>query len=421
MAEVLVAGGGLAGLVAARRLAADHDVVLFERRDRPGGRVRSDRESGFVLDRGFQVLFSSYAAVEEELDLEALSLCPFKPGATLARPGKRTTVADPFGDLSVALATVVNRDITFGDKLRVLLLRRELLRKPLDDVLAADGESIESYLESRGFSRRFRERFAAPFYGGITLDRSLETSRLVFEYTFKMLAQGTAAVPADGMGAITDQLAARARDVGVAVETGTEVSSLTMAEDGVQVRAGGETVRPDGVVVATDPKQAETLTGCTDVPTAGQGCVTQYFSLPETQQLPGSRRLVLNVADARPNQIAVLSAVAPGYAPAGEQLLSATFLGEQEASDEQLASEVRETLADWYPENRFGELELLRTDRIEFAQFTQPPGFRGSLPSVDQPDGPVVLAGEYTEWSSIQGAIRSGQRAARELDAEVGR
>jgi predicted NAD/FAD-dependent oxidoreductase len=77
---------------------------------------------------------------------------------------------------------------------------------------------------------------------------------------------------------------------------------------------------------------------------------------------------------------------------------------------------VRETLAAWYPENSFAELELLRTDRIEFAQFAQPPGFRADLPAVDEPAGQVYLAGDYTEWSSIQGAMESGRRVARTVE-----
>ena len=90
MERVAVVGGGLAGLVAARRLAERGlDVSLYEASDRLGGRVGSDRRDGFVLDRGFQVLFPSYPAVQRELDLDALDLRSFPPGATLARPGER--------------------------------------------------------------------------------------------------------------------------------------------------------------------------------------------------------------------------------------------------------------------------------------------------------------------------------------------
>ncbi|MFC7071881.1 NAD(P)/FAD-dependent oxidoreductase [Halovenus rubra] len=421
--KVVVAGGGLAGLVATRHLAdAGLDVTLFERESEIGGRVRSSHEDGFVLDRGFQVLFPSYPATQRELDLDSLSLRAFRPGATLVRPGERTTLADPLRDPGALLSTLFNRDVTLGDKLRVLRLRRELAGKSLNDLDTATEMSIEEYLDERGFSDRFCDRFATPFYGGITLDRSLSSSAFVFEYTFKMLTAGPAAVPASGMGAITDQLVESARNAGATIETGTPVEAVEPTDGtisgGAVVETPLETIETDAAVVATDPPTASTLTGVNSIPTKAHGCVTQYFSVPKTQRLEGSDRLLLNVADARPNQVAVLSAVAPEYAPDETHLLSATFLGEQSATDEELAEAVQAALGAWFPENQFEALELLRTDRIPFAQLAQPPGFGREWPNVDAPSGPVYLAGEYTEWSSIQGALDSGREAAEAIQRD---
>ena len=414
MTDVVVAGGGLAGLVAAKRLAgAGEGVTVYERKDAVGGRVTTTTADGFTFDKGFQVLFPNYPAVADDLDLDALSLRYFRPGATIARPGKRSTLSDPLRDPRALTASLFNREVSTADKLRVLRLRRELARKPIADILADDDGSIDSYLAARGFSADFRENFAAPFYGGITLDRSLSTSSVVFEYTFKMLAGSSAAVPADGMQAIPQQLARAARDEGAAIETGSAVEDITPDGDGVTVETASETVTAEAAIVATDPKTARDLTGVTAIPTDANGCVTQQFALPKAQQLGMDSRLVLNAADGRPNTVAPMSDAAPEYAPDGQHLLSATFLGTQEEGDEQLAAEVREALESWYPENNFADLELLRTDRIPFSQFEQPPGFRSQLPDVDDPDGPIYLAGEYTEWSSIQGAMESGRTAAR--------
>ncbi len=414
MTEVVVVGGGLAGLVAARKLADGTDeVTLFERESTLGGRVRSEHADGFTFDRGFQVLFTSYPAVKQELALDSLSLRRFRPGAILARPGKRTTLADPLRDPSALTATLFNRDVTLWDKLRVFRLTRELSRTPHAELFERDTETIETALRDRGFSDKFVEQFAAPFYGGITLDRSLSSSRFIFEYTFKMLATGSIAVPAEGMGAIAAQLARTAREAGVSVEPETSVESVTANGDGVAVETSGETVTADAAIVATDPSTAQELTGVESIPTAGRACVTQHFALPETQALQTGRRLLLNAANERPNQVAHMSAVAPEYAPANSQLLSATFLGEQAHSDDELATEVRETLEAWFPENRFENLELLRTHRISFAQLEQGPGFLETQPGTEDPSGNVYLAGDYTTWSSIQGALVSGQRAAR--------
>jgi len=418
MTGVVVAGGGLAGLVAARHLAKSGlDVTVFERESSVGGRVRTTRENGYTFDRGFQVLFDSYPAVRRELDLDALSLRAFSPGATLARPGERSVLSDPFRDPGTLTETLFNREIRLADKLRILKLRRELAKADPTAIIDSDrpGRTIESYLADRGFSRQFAERFVAPFYGGITLDRSLSTDARVFEYTFKMLGEGRATVPAEGMEAIPRQLAERARGAGVRIETDATIEAVET--DAVTV--DGETIGAEGVVIATDPKTAGELTGV-DTPDRTRGCATVYVSLPSSIPLDTGKRLLLNVVDERPNQVAQLSTVAPEYAPAGEQLLAATFLGVPETDDETLFEETRNTLSSWYPERTVADLEHLRTERVPFAQFDQPPGFRAGLPDPDAPGGQVVLAGDYTRWCSIQGALESGRVASQTLQDGMG-
>ncbi len=415
MTEVAVVGGGLAGLVAARHLAtAGVDVEVYERESSVGGRVRTTHEDGFTFDRGFQVLFTAYPAVRRELDLEPLDLRAFTPGATIARPGHRSVLSDPLRDPGALTDTLFNGDVRFTDKLRTFALQRELKHRNPDAILDAEDTDIESYLADRGFSREFVENFAAPFYGGITLDRSLGTSSVVFEYTFKMLSAGRIAVPAAGMGAIPEQLADHARAAGATIHTERAVEAVEPSGDGATLDVGEGTAEADAVVVATDPRSATDLTGV-ETPRDANGCVTQYFALPDEVPLDTGKRLVLNAADDAPNQVAPLSAVAPEYAPSDEQLLSATFLDTPDGSDDDLAAQVRETLAAWFPVRNFDRLRLLRTERVEFAQFAQPPGFRNTLPAVDAPDGPVYLAGDYTQWSSINGALESGKRAAETL------
>jgi phytoene dehydrogenase-like protein len=423
MTQVAVVGGGLAGLVAARRLAADGlDVTLFERRKTVGGRVRSVHEDGYVFDRGFQVLFTAYPAARRELDYDALDLRSFTNGATIARPGRRSVLAAPTSGLGDLSDTVFNTDVRLADKYRLFTLGRSLAGRDAADHFETDSpQSIDSYLESVGFSERFRSDFAAPFYGGITLDRSLSTDAGVFRYTFAMLRRGNAAVPAEGMGAIPAQLAERARAVGVTIETDARVDAVQNGAAGgtPTVELAEESVAADAVVVATDPGTAAALTDVDGIPTGTRGCVTQYYDLPGHVELATGKKLVLNAADADPNQVAPLSAVAPTYAPDDRTLLSATWLGTQDRSEEALAARAREVLGGWYPARRFEDLDLLRTERIDVAQFDQPPGFRDRLPDVRAPEGAVYLAGDHTEWSSIQGALESGRTAARAVRADL--
>jgi phytoene dehydrogenase-like protein len=413
--RVVVCGAGLAGLVAARRLAeAGLDVELFERRGTVGGRVRSRDHEGFTLDRGFQVLFTAYPAVQRELDLDALDLRPFRPGAVIARRGERSTLSDPLRDPRALVASLFNREVTTSDKLRTLALRQDLREREYDDLLSRPDTDIRSYLREWGFSEGYVENFVAPFYGGITLDRSLSTSKRVFEYTFKALSEGTTAVPADGMGAIPAQLAARAADAGVRLRLDEPVERIDDEGAETAVVTADRTVAAAAVVVATDPRAARELTGVPSIPRAAKPSVTQHYALPPHVGLDAGRRIVLHADGDAPNTVAPMSEVAPEYAPDDRTLLSATFLGEPslDRPAEELAAATREALASWYPERSFESLTTLATDRVEFAQFAQPPGVHDDLPGPRTPGGDVYLAGDYTRWSSIQGALRSGQEAA---------
>jgi phytoene dehydrogenase-like protein len=416
---VVIVGGGPAGLVAARHLAAAGiDVRLVERESAFGGRVRSRHEDGFTFDRGFQVLLTAYPSVQRELDLEALDLRSFAPGAVLARAGSRSTLSDPFRDRTALLSTLFNGEITFGDKLELVKLKRRLADVSEAEAFSGTDCSIREYLRTRGFSEDFIAHFAAPFYGGITLDRSLSTSSNVFEYTFACFANGSAALPASGMGAIPEQLAERARDAGAVLVPNATVSDVTADDQGARVTLeSGETHEPDAVLVATDPKSARSLTGVESIPTIPRGCVTLFYSLPGDRSLDAGKRIILNVEDGEPNQVVPLSAVVPEYAPDDRTLLAATFLGDRDEHTARLDDAVQRTIESWYPDRTFPDLELLGQEELPFAQFDQPPGIHDGLPDVDDPEGRCYLAGEYTRWSSIHGALESGKEAAERITA----
>ncbi|MFB6106154.1 MAG: NAD(P)/FAD-dependent oxidoreductase [Halobacteriaceae archaeon] len=415
---VAVVGGGLAGLVAARHLAdAGVETRLFEREPRVGGRVTTTRRDEYAFDRGFQVLFTAYPAARRELDLDDLDLRRFGSGAVLCRRNHRSVLADPFRDPTSLVETALNPDLTLGDKVRVLRLRSELVGADPDALLAGPDVTVAEYCSRYGFSRSFIDRFVAPFYGGITLDRSLSTHAGVFRFTFAMLARGAAAVPAEGMGAIPAALRDAAVDAGATVRTDAEVTAVADDVDGATVTVGGETVASDAVVVATDPPTAREFTGVESIPTDGRGCVTQYYRLDAP--LGAGGRVLLNGDDADPNEVVPVTEVAPEYAPDGETVVSATFLGTDVAGETDLFVATRDALASWYPERQFDGMELLHTARVPFAQFVQPPGFPADLPAVDAPDGHRYLAGDYTRSSSINGAIASGRAAATRVLADL--
>jgi UDP-galactopyranose mutase (EC 5.4.99.9) len=254
--SVAIVGGGLAGLTAAVELAErGHAVTVYEAAPQVGGQVRSVHHNGFTLDRGFQVLFAAYPTVGQVLDLSALRLRRFRPGAVLARAGMRSVLADPFRDPRAALASLSCPEVTLGDKLRTLLLRRRLRRRPFETIFGGTDRSIAAELRRLGFSDGYIEHFARPFFGAITQDPQLGSSKQLFEYIFKALTMGPIAVPSAGMGAISEQVAGRARTAGATIHTDRRVRELVPGGDHAVLMTDAEQQRVDAAIVATDPRR----------------------------------------------------------------------------------------------------------------------------------------------------------------------
>jgi protoporphyrinogen oxidase len=415
---ILVVGSGLAGLTCAKTLVeAGHDVRILEASDRIGGRVRTDASAdGFLLDRGFQMLSTAYPAVQRHLDLKALRPRTISPRAVLIRDGKWHPASSRFTTLGAAFT---NPLLTFGDKLRMGRLRRFARRRSLDTIfhgklrgLKSGDSSIHDELLRRHFTEdSFITNIARPLFGSIFYDRSLETSARMMFFVVKMLSSGKMVIPEGGMGEIAAQLAAKLPANALRMET--RVEGIVEADDravGVTL-TGGEEMQGEAVVLATDLPNAARLTGG-DEKIEGKSCVCLYFAA--TQSLYNGPKLLLNAnPDAFVSHAIQLTNVSPAYGPKGQHLLSVTVLGDPEMSDDELGKRCREEMASWFPNKDLSTLRQVGLFRIRFSQFKQTPGIFATLPGNALPTKGLFLAGEYTESSSIHGAITSGEKAAQ--------
>jgi phytoene dehydrogenase-like protein len=218
------------------------------------------------------------------------------------------------------------------------------------------------------------------------------------------------------MGAIAEQLAAGLHARG-RIRLRTPAESLIAEGDRVVGArlASGEELRADAVVIATPAPEAARLSGL-PMPREARQTVTLYYA--GDQAFYTGKKLLLNAApDAFVNNAQLLSNVAPSYAPPGKHLLALTVIGMPEASDAELFRRglldvQRMFEGDITAQAALAGYQPLRLYRIAYAQFAQPPGIHPELPDNRSGREGLYFAAEFTEASSLNAAMISGEKCA---------
>ncbi|QSQ23437.1 FAD-dependent oxidoreductase [Pyxidicoccus parkwayensis] len=411
--DVIVVGAGLAGLACTRALvSARLKVLLLDSADAPGGRVRTDAHEGFLLDRGFQVYLTAYPEGRRALELQALGLCRFIPGAKVWRDGRLHPVTDPLRRPVEALSHLFGGPGTFGDKLRVLELRQAVVSGELEDLWQRPERSAWRYLGELGFTEDMLEGFLRPFFAGIFLERELATSSRFLEFVFRMFATGDTVVPERGMGAIPEQLAAK-------LPSGVLRLHAPVADAwGHRVRLeDGEVIEAKAVVVAADaPGALSLLPGLPPHPMNRATCL--YFAAPEPP-VRGPWLLLNGEGRGVVNNVAVMSEVSQAYAPPGQALVSVSVVGATPALGS-LEARVREELTVWFG-GAVSAWRHLRTYVIPNALPAQPPAALEPPRRAVRLSPGLYVCGDHRDNGSIDGALGSGRRAAEAVLMDLGR
>ena len=410
--DVIIVGAGLAGLSCARELHnANTSFLLVEKSDSLGGRLRTDYVNGYLLDRGFQVLFTAYPATKRELNYESLNLHTFYPGSLVRINNKFHKIGDPWRKPLDLFDTIRAPIGSVKDKLKVGLLRSALKNKSLNNIF--NGQDIQTiqYLKNLGFSEQIISTFFKPLLGGVFGDTKLVTSSVMFEFIFSMMSSGETTLPENGIQAIPSQMAESLPENSILLNT--QVASVTK---NAVVTSSGDQINANTVIVATDGPSAESLVQVSSPTYNSSTCV--YFC---AEKPPNIRDyLAINGTGYGPiNSLCIPSNISMSYAPKDKSLISITVLGDKYNKNANLMSDTLIQAREWFG-NEIDNWEYLHSYIIPHVLPDQSPPFSEIKDKTIYLDSGVLVCGDYRENGSINGAISSGKVAANLALAKLG-
>lgn len=450
--RVLVLGAGLAGLAAAWELEeAGHEVTVLEARTRPGGRVLTLREpfaDGLHAEAGAAAFSSSYTEANRYIDALGLERADWQmPGL---RPlyhmgGRRFAAADDgtvdwpqeltaeerrLGPFGLARAYI-------GEHLPAGLAEPDAWRRP--PLAELDALSLGELMRRHGASEgavRLVQR--TQYYAALPE----ETSALsVAVSDFGLFMAGTPFLLAGGNDRLPKAMALR---LSRRIEYGVRAARIEQSAAGVVVhaeRAGRKQSFTAERLICTLPATVlRRLEIVPDLPAAQRRAVDSIPYLDATRTylqvgrefwhqegVTGSAQTDLPIGEIWRHPVSE-----PG-APERRAILESYVSGPEaarlgELADEDVLEQVLGHLEKVHPSIREhaegGAVKAWSRDPFALGHVSWPaPGdVTRYLEALQRPHGRVHFAGEHTSIfrSTMEGALRSGIRAAREIEAATG-
>ncbi len=251
--DVVVVGGGMAGLTAACYLArAQMEVTVIEKASYLGGRAATQDFDGFRFNRGGHALYTGGAA-SRILDELGVSYEYGIPKRTFVMQGGKLSLfpADPLGFLRTNVLNAVDK----------LALVRLLVALGAAKPQALAKTSVQGWLDQnvrRPQLRRLMTGLARTFVYSTALD--LVSVELFVEKLQRALRHPVHYVDG-GWGTLVDELRAVAEQTGARIVSDAQVEGVEISDGharSVRLR-DGSLVRASAVVVATSPRDAARL------------------------------------------------------------------------------------------------------------------------------------------------------------------
>ena len=398
--EVYIIGAGISGLIAAYELEQEgHRTIIIEQTDEVGGRVKTIHEKGYALDLGFQVLLSAYPLAKKYLDLEALELHKLESGALIYVNDKAYRIGDPMRNWKMLFPTIFSDIGSISDKLKVLKLNNRLKRKSIDEIFESHETTTLQYLIEFGFSPKIIERFFKPFFAGIFLESSIQTSSRMFEFVYKMFGEGYATIPKLGIGEISNQLKNKLHHTEFIFNC--EVKDIT--NDKI-LMVSGENLPHDGVIIATNSTSMIRSHKGSDM--KWKSCMCLYFEVDQTNIPANTIALIVDGGNYANNLYAYTDI------KTGKTILSVTTLEHMNKTDAEIIENI---IAEVKKYTGALKVDFIHHYRIKQAlpdilnlKMTVQPGENQVMDN-------IFLAGDALMNGSLNAAMESGRIAAKTL------
>lgn len=463
--RVIVIGGGLAGLAAARRIVQASPgaaITLIEATPRLGGKVRTEALDGFLIEAGPEAMVASRPRAIDlcrELGLEDRLISPQSgPGTRILHRGRLHPLPDGMGGMVPTRLGPVARSGLFSPlgKLRMALEAVVPVRGGDDD------ETVRAFVERR-LGREAYQRLVEPLVGGIyagdpgqlslasTLPQLRELERARGGLLRGMMHQrrGTRQPSRGGspfrsllggLGELTDALACELANAGVRMHLDTRVTALVPdGAGGYQMGLdSGEWLVADVAIVAVPPPIASGIVAGLDrvlssdlraMRHASSVTVALGYGPGETDDAPASSGYLVPAVEDRPvRACTVVSNKWAGRAPEGARLFRLSLGGDGrvpavDLDDAQLVALARAELGAVLGID--AEPVIAKVYRWPEAMPQYVVGHRDRVAAIEdrlaQRWCRLAFAGGAWHGAGMADAIESGERAADRVLAAVGR
>jgi oxygen-dependent protoporphyrinogen oxidase len=428
--DTAIIGAGIAGVTAAHTLAkAGREPVVFESRDRVGGRIQTVRRDGFVYDIGAFIYLGSYVEAAELIDELGLDVDKFPAYGAMPRDGKLN-----FMDMAKPNRLLMTPYLSKKGKLKlaklmILLARtwKDLNYADASGVAAIDTQTVTEYCQ-RELSQEVLDYVAAVVVRGPWLTDPSVASLGLLLWTMKNFFKPYFYGLGDGMDALPRALAA-GRDVrlGAAVQnitdhgTHVEVTYTDAAGEHTDTFKDCIITTPADDALAIFPQMAGVQRSHYEA-TEYIASVNTHLALARRPENPATYIMVSPRENADLSGVIVDHLKANGRVPEGKGMITVFCRHEWcvehlEAPDEVILDQVFRFLEPYYGNlaSTLADHEIGRWRRVV------PVMRKGRFKQIDaymrftDPTARVQLAGDLGPIPGVNAALVSGRAAAQRL------